>query len=505
MSQDTAEPAKYRNLDEIHLKKRQETRRKDDIPETVTRLATENLSWKKPVNDGRIWPVILDFAGQAIYRAIHPLFTSREAIYLLMFDLTKDLSATAHCFVKEPQCSEVEIQAPDSNDTNLDHIMRWMDLVHSYKHVVNGEILPPVILVGTHADLLEGDLSVKTNCVEDVKEKIGDTTRDFSEHIGKTFAVNNTLAGIRRIDKEDPQVVSLREEILKVGDAMPHTKTEVPLKWLQVEDEVFDLASKGTNYITRQNFKENICDETCQFEKEGDFEVLLNFLHDRGTVVYHGCAADPGSLVVLNPKWLVEVLCQIVTVEKQNEENTRIRNLRKDLGQKGILHEELLDYSCEKLNLTDIKGSLLTLMKKFNLLCEYTCKEGSSIYLVPCMLISKAEDKLMLNTSGNQELAPAYITFTTQYVPGGLFSRLVVLFVEFAERRIACDQPKLCANFARFFIGEFTGIEFICYKRVIKIRVWDHDNANSNPIEKEPDACSEVLRYVSNDWKSSTL
>ncbi|XP_078376165.1 uncharacterized protein LOC144659573 [Oculina patagonica] len=373
--------------------------------------------------------------------------------------------------------------------------MRWMDLVHSYKHDENGEILPPVILVGTHADVVEGDLSAKKKCVEDVKEKMCDTTREFSEHIGKTFAVNNTLAG-KEHDDEDPQIVSLREEILKVGDVMPHTKMQVPLRWLQVEDEVYDLVSKGTNYITRQDFKENICDAICQFEIEGDFEVLLNFLHDRGTVVYHGCADDPESLVVLNPKWLVDVLCQIITVEKQNEENTRIRNLREDLGQKGILHEELLDYSCEKLNLADIKGSLLTIMKKFNLLCEYTCKEGSSMYLVPCMLISKAEDELMFNTSENQELAPAYITFNTHYVPGGLFSRLVVLFVEFAERRIACDQPKLCANFARFFIGEFTGIEFVCYKRVIKIRVWDHDNANSNPIEKEPDVCSEVLSFL---------
>ncbi len=504
MSQDTAEPENYGNPDEIYLKKRQETRRNDDIPDEVTRLTIENLSKEKSDNDDGIWPVILDFAGQAIYRAIHPLFTSREAIYVLVFDLTKDLSAIANCFVKEPHCSEVEILAPNSNDTNLDHIMRWMDLVHSYKHVEGGEILPPVILVGTHADLLEGDPSVKIKCVEDVKEKICDTTRDFSEHIGKTFAVNNTLAG-KEPDEEDPQIVRLREEILKLGDALPHTKLEVPLRWLQVEDEISDQVSKGTNYITRQVFKENICDEICQFEIEGDFEVLLNFLHDRGTVVYHGCADDPDSLVVLNPKWLVEVLCQIITVEKQTEEKTLIRNLRKDLGKYGILDAKLLDDCCERLKLADIKESLLAIMKKFNLLCEYTCKEGSSIYLVPCMLTSKAEDELVFNTSGNQELAPAYITFNTQYVPGGLFSRLVVLFVEFAERRIACDQPKLCANFARFFIGEFTGIDFVCYKRVIKVRVWDHDNANSNPIEKETDVCSEVLRYVSNDWKSSTL
>lgn len=501
MSQDTAEPEKYGNLDVVYSKERQGTKRKDDIPDIVTKLAIENLGKKKSDNDDGVWPVILDFAGQAIYRAIHPLFTSREAIYVLMFDLTKDLSALAQCFVKEPHYGEAEISTPDSNDTNLDHMMRWMDLVNSFKHFENGEILPPVILVGTHADLLEGDLSVRKKCAEDIKEKICDTTRDFSEHIGKTFTVNNTLAG-KELGEEDPQIVRLREEILKVGEGMPHTKLVVPIRWLQVEDEVYDLASKGTNYITRQDFKENICDDICQFEIEDDFEVLLNFLHDRGTVVYHGCADQPDSLVVLNPKWLVDVLCQIITVEKQSEETTTIRNLRKDLGKYGILHPDLLHESCERLKLANIKESLLAIMKMFNLLCEYTRKDGCSIYLVPCMLTSKAEDERRLNTFGNQDSAPVYITFNTQYVPGGLFSRLVVLFVEFAARRIECDQPKLFANFARFFIGEFTGIDFVCYKRVIKVLVWDHNNANSNPVEKEPDVCSEVLRYVSHDWQS---
>ncbi|KAJ7369729.1 hypothetical protein OS493_036760 [Desmophyllum pertusum] len=172
----------------------------------------------------------------------------------------------------------------------------------------------------THADLLQEDPGDK---VTKVKDTICDTARDFSNHIiGKTFTVDNTLAG-KQLDEEDPQIVSLRQEILKVGEGMPHTKVEVPLKWLQVENKVYDLASKETNYITREDFKKNICDEICQFEIEDDFEMML----------------------------------------------------------------------CERLKLKDVKESLLDIMKKFNLLCEYTSKEGSSIYLVPCMLTSKPDDE----------------------------------------------------------------------------------------------------------------
>ena len=465
-------------------------KRNSDMPDEVVRLTTDNLSGIESVKDDGIWPVCMDFGGQAIYRAIHPILASREAVYLLVVDPTKDLSAPAQCLVKEPGCDEVKISSPDKNDTNLDHIMRWMDMVNSFKHKKNGDVLPPVILVGTRADLVKDPEIVTTR----VKDIICDTAREFSEHIiGKTFAVNNTLAG-KELEEEDPQVVALRKEILKVADTLPHTQDEVPLRWLQVENEVCYLASRGTNYVTRQDFRKNICDEICKFEVEGDYEVLLQFLHDRGSVVYHGRADDPGSLVFLSPKWLIDVLCQIITVEKQKEEKTLISNLRKDLGKYGILDAKLLDYSCTKLGVGDIKESLLFLMKKFNLLCEYTGKDGGSVYLVPCMLTSTPHDAFMPDVSVNPGPAPVYVTFTTQYVPVGLFPRMVVLCLEFAQRRIACDQPKLRANFARFFVGDHTAVDFVCYKRVIKVHVWNYIDQSMNPVYTEPNVCREVLR-----------
>ena len=466
-------------------------KRNSDMPDEVVRLTSENLLRIESVKDDGIWPVCMDFGGQAIYRAIHPILVSREAVYLLVVDLTKDLSALAQCFVKEPGYDEVKIPSPDKNDTNLDHIMRWMDMVNSFKHEKNGEVLPPVILVGTRADLVQGDPEI---VVRNVKDIICETAREFSDHIiGKTFAVNNTLAG-KELVEEDPQVVALRKEILKVADTLPHTQVEVPLKWLQVENEVCNLASRGTNYVTRQALRKNICDEICKFEVEDDYEVLLHFLHDRGTVVYHGRAEDPGGVVFLNPKWLIDVLCQIITVEKQKEEKTVISNFRKDLGKYGILDAKLLDYSCTKLGVGDIKESLLFLMKKFNLLCEYTGKDGSSVYLVPCMLTSTPDDAFMPDVSVNPGPAPVYVTFTTQYVPGGLFSRMVVLFFESVQKRIACDQPKLWANFARFFVGDHTAVDFVCYKRVIKVDVWNYIDQSMNPVYTEPNVCREVLR-----------
>ena len=225
-------------------------------------------------------------------------------------------------------------------------------------------------------------------------------------------------------------------------------------------------------------------------DEEDDFEYLLNFLHDRGTIVYHDSANNPNGLVVLDPQWLIDVLCKIVTVKEQEEESLRVLSLRQDLLDKGILHAQLLEHVCKNLKLDRIKDSLLFIMKKFNLLCECKNKDGISIYLVPCMLTTKPADDLMGPVFHGS--APVFITFDTNYVPAGLFSRLLVLFGEWAACKTSCEQQQFYANAARFFIGKVTCLGFACFKTVIKIHLWTMDN--SNPAETEPELCSEVSR-----------
>ena len=516
----------------------------DNIPDEIVRLLDGKQKEEFAALPDGVWPVIWDLAGQAVYRAIHPIFMSPEAVYILVFDLTKELTSSAQCKVRTEGWEEVEIAAPDSGDTNLDHIMRWLDLVHSLRQSSKGETLPPVVLVGTHADCANSNRMIA------LRKFLSRNARVLSKRIAQTLTVDNTRAG-ESPSQEDRQIVNLREEILKAADTMPHTNIQVPLKWLEVENKVYELSKQGEKYTTRQRFKMEIfdyqeflgdddveddfddsnedsneddvsvydddgdddddvdgyddCSDVCvdnvngnaeegllmeEEDEEDDFEHLLNFLHDRGTIVYHDSANNPNGLVVLDPQWLIDVLCKIVTVKEQEEESLRVLSLRQDLLDKGILHAQLLEHVCKNLKLDRIKDSLLFIMKKFNLLCECKNEDGISIYLVPCMLTTKPADDLMGPVFHGS--APVFITFDTNYVPAGLFSRLLVLFGEWAARKTSCEQQQFYANAARFFIGKVTCLGFACCKTVIKIHLWTMDN--SNPAETEPELCSEVSR-----------
>ena len=451
-----------------------------EIPQEIANLVEGLEQGSSRTSDG-IWPVIWDFAGQSIFRAIHPIFMSLAGVYILVFDLTQELCATAQCRVREEGYDDVEIPAPDSDDTNLDHNMRWLDLVRSFSE--DDETLPAVILVGTHADSVNGDPEQRI-------DTFLDSAGIFNSHIEKTFTVDNATAG--QLSEEDP-IVDLREEILKVAEKLPHTKDDIPLIWLEVEDGVYSQVTQGEKYMTRQKFKTEIATKVCDFESEDDFEVLLQFLHDRGTIVYHDRADNPDGLVVLDPQWLVDVICKIITTEKQKGEKPRVRLLRRDLANHGILRAELLDISCKAQQLMNIQHSLLFIMKKFNLLCEWKHEGKSSDFLVPCMLTKKPEGNLVDKILKQHE--PVFITFSTNYVPCGLFSRLLVFFWEWAASRTCnCEEQQLFADAATFVIGENTCAAFVCCKTVIKIYILVIDK--SKQVDK--DVCLQLHRLVFN-------
>ena len=455
----------------------------ESIPDQIAHLLEREISKEEAAVADGIWPVIWDFAGQAVYRAIHPIFLSPEAAYILVFDLTKDLLAASQCRLKKEGHQEVEIPVADTNDTNLDHIMRWMDLVHSLRDPENGTVSRNVVLVGTHADLVDGDPEKKMDAM---KNFLTGYAKVFIKRIARTVTVDNTHSG-----QEDPQIVKLREEILKIADNMPYTKIEVPLKWLEVENKIYDLSKQGEKYTTRRKFMSQIVAHKDD-DVADDLEHLLDFLHDRGTVVYHNCADNPGGLVVLDPQWLIDILCKILTVKGDKEEALHILSLRRALKEEGILDAELLDHACKNLELGHIKESLLFIMKKFNLLCDWKHDINKATYLVPCMLTVKPQEDLMGPVF--QGCAPVYITFDTSYAPFGLFTRLIVVFGEWVAAITSTGKPDLFANAARFVIGEVTCVAFACSKTVIKVHIWTMDG--SNPVEREPKVTLEAARYT---------
>ena len=403
---------------------------------------------------------------------------SSDDIYLLVFDLTKKLSEKAECRVNVGH-KERTATARDSEDTNLDHLFRWMDLIHSLKtdFQSDGFSYPPVILVGTHADCVDDPRQAIKSVVEEKCSSVFDEYT-YLPHIADCLPIDNTKSG-KSADQEE--ISELRKKILELADKMPHTKREIPLQWHRVEKEIRQPVWQKQKYLQKESFRKDIVSHHCTFESEDDFDELVYFLHGRGTIVYHEHDKKKDGLIVLNPQWLINVLCEIIKVKPGKDEKPWIKEDRKELKNKGVLSGRLIDYTCSKESVDLIKDSLISLMDKFNLICKWPEKTeetrtGESQVLVPCMLTTFYEGKKEKEKE-EENAAPIYLTFRTKYVPFGLFCRLVVLFAKTPQFN---NTYKLYANKARFALdNENHVLQLLCYKSVIKLQIFGNQSGTA--------------------------
>lgn len=455
----------------------------DNLPQNVANLVERVLRQEHFSASEEVWPVIWDFSGQSLLHGMNPIFMSREAVYLLVCDLTKDLFSKEHT---DQSARATTMQ--HKTDSSFDHLVRWMDLVHSFQDTsaasVTSSAQPPVILVGTHADKVSGD---PWNRLEAILDSFHG--KQFSSHIVDKFSVDNTRAGQAQ---EDPTILTLRQKIISVASSLPHTNREIPLQWLRVEKVLHSLAAKGFKYITLQQFK-TVAKRVCRFQVDEDSDELLHFLCDCGAVLCFKENDESNSLVFLDPQWLVRLFCQIIAVVSGKKEPMNIRQCRQTLAKKGILSEELVNFACQESDLNLSKESLLSVMEKASLVCRLEVQNGEVVYLVPSMLPATPENEI-LGLIDQYITAPVYITFSTGYIPYGLFSRFVVLFSDWASKEHSARPPKMSANTARFFIGKKNdySLTFAFFKSVVMVHVL---REGSKEEETEITAiCQQVYR-----------
>ena len=445
-------------------------------------------------SDEIFWLVLWDCGGRAVYRDIQHLCMSSMTIYILVLDLTRNLSDSADSLFKVVSHNDAEVESPNSEDTILDHILRWLSLIHSY---ISGSTYPSsntplnknegqnrsVIMVGAKADMVEGDpvrrmQSLRLNIAQHFPECL---LRYITE---ESFVVDNTRAG-GTSDQEDLQIGCLRETIIDLANKMPNTKKEIPLEWLSVEQEI---VGHPAPYVSKTKFRQEFAEKCCPVIEDKELEELLYFLQSHSRILYLPNNLD--GLVVLDPEWLIGTIQEIITTKPKWTYPLEHQSHYDNLENSGVLSGKLLDLACGKLNINDIKDSMAFILKKFSIFIDLKKIYGDSIYLVPCML--KKLEEIVQNTSSGP--APLYLRFGEgKHVPSGLFARLVVHFGEWVSTQCSAEQPDLNSNAALFFVDEKHTVRIECHSTAIKLYFSIEDASD----QMDANSFSEtILRWV---------
>ena len=450
----------------------------DRVPEEIASLVQTLLHEEKNVEgEEGIYAVLWDFGGQSVYYVTHPLFLTSRAIYLLVYDLSRDPYEKA----TPPDRGGMFKSFQDNFNmkTNLDYLDFWMTSVASLateggnRQESTGckllpENLPCVFLVCTHADQPHGGADPRALASEIFHVL---QNKPYSSHLyERVFVVDNSKSGG---ESECPEVLLLRQTVRSVAEELPQMKEAIPIRWLQYEKALHVIQEEGYRWISFQRAKQ-VASEKCKIVDDEEFLTVLNFLHDQRILIHFDDSPQLNKLVILNPQWLIDVFKKVITVKPFDSEEREFRHLWEKLEKTGVLAEKLLEHLWGPLlQQEETCESLVAIMEKFSLMCLLPSSAPlcDKQYLVPSMLMSHPPGGV-IKLSKSRKNPSLFLKLQSCQIPPSLFPRLVLLFLQWCTTEFqSTEDPKLYHNFARFFISPNGGcsVIFLCRSSSVEV------------------------------------
>ncbi|XP_078383044.1 uncharacterized protein LOC144665651 [Oculina patagonica] len=438
------------------------------LPNDVMEMVEQYLQGLKLEDDIKAKEVMLsvwDFAGQHLYYASHSIFLSLRAVYVLVHNLSKDLSTQAEPCARQGTL-DILLENP-TNQTNLDNLLSWLVSVHCIRPTRDEAddrkgnprcLRPPVFIVGTHADKPFEDIVEMERCIKkSIKGKA------YEKHVIRPFfAVDNTgsLSGYG--------VQSLQNKIMEVLNQEPYMGEEVPIRWFNFEKVVEELVATKIYHMDLDQLL-TVTKRVCRIDDEEELSTMLDFYHDLGVIVKFG------RTVVLQAQWLIDLFKLLITVRPYDEVNSLYSECWQELEESGILRMALVDHVFADLVQKGLsKEDILNMMELYGLIAKLSFLpadgEQEERYFVPAQLRSSPSELYQIEPS-DCDPCPLYLEFLDGFVPHGLFAQLLARCIRWCSEYNPKTAPNLYQNGARLFIGKQTifYLILICRKRFIKV------------------------------------
>ncbi|KAL3854325.1 hypothetical protein ACJMK2_013599, partial [Sinanodonta woodiana] len=463
-----------------------------------------------------------DFAGQYVFYTTHQTFLSYRAIYLLVLDLSQQITSLIQdeCFIDISGSKQCQVQ--ETIDT-------WMNLIHSCSPSPQSGI-PAVILVGTHLDQIPERVRSGTqpmmsetvdftlpsasthadtakDCLiyrDEVCEKYFGEIRSYLKDkptrfhlVDEDFAIDNTVV--------DSKLVALKKKIVEVASQQPYWGEEVPARWILLERELMRLKDAGIKVIPRTLLEKFNEAEEVPIPTE-ELGLFLKFQNDIGTILYFNIEVLKDKIVLV-PQWMIDALKSLITAKKFVLKKALAVADKWDMFNKsGKLSLELIDAIWTKENYPDLhdnKKHILLLMEHLNIIARPRCfsEDGSEIkvdncFLAPCMLKEKTPERIMFPEPDPEMKNSSSVLcyhFMDKFLPSPIFHRLLATCVSRwpiakrkSEHQIFCG----CCIFSLDLHHELTVLfrEYVIYVQVIRF--------GTTAMTPSSKLCIEVKEFI---------
>ena len=444
---------------------------------------------------------INDIGGQPGFLEMLPALSTGPAMYLVFFDLSKELDK---CYKIPFSCDNSVVTPYDAIHTveaTISQILSSITSVHCISHesshlditkaVDFGEkfncfqqVKPVAALIGTHKDQLKENTDQR---LENVSKSLTNITSRFTKIVAHPDSSRSFFAVDNRFGTDECDVGPIRDFMSTTFQT--HFKdASLPIRpnWLW-----FSLILRREYRIVSKVDYLEIAKLLGIDSKEINF--VLWYLHFcTGTLMYYPDIQDDWfkDHIICSPQVVFDSISQLIVASlcTLHSEGPYIEYERKEMIQRGQFSIESIEKYCsryqvkqklEKADLIPIK-QLVKLLKHINLLSPIVHKEADRervTYFMPAVLDCATPDELTTAPPpdiNNPE--PLLITFSCGYVPTGTFCGLITRLVSLGPSGILGMTWELVEegvkrNIVSFHVAKSNKVTLIARESYYEIRV----------------------------------
>ena len=413
----------------------------------------------------------LDSGGQLAYHDILPIFVNMPAIYLHVFNLTKELSECPRDEIKFSDGTEgLSATSPLTVAQMMTRSVMTVSALADRKVQLPGEVQPEgghephVAFIGTHLDKL---IDVHGENTPKKLGQVGDKLREIlpsyslekivmkyqhSRRFPMFFPINNIMYAEESGKGQAADITSVTIKYLKkrIQDLVGGVKVKVPVKWYLYQLMEWDRRLQE-EYCPVRTYKElyRSCHK-CIDIGDGEFYAMVTYFHALGLLI-HICGANASQtghndcLVFTNPSYLFENISKLYRVQFEEAEGESMILLQRE----GKLTKSALpDLEVDVAHLSH--NDFMDILVKFFIGVDIEPIEGVRTLFVPSVLTNSPDivNQFYPECGIAQSLCFAITFKDTLFIPCGVFTGMIARLFSVGWKTYHRSNSRMCMKFS---------------------------------------------------------
>ncbi|XP_069103260.1 uncharacterized protein [Argopecten irradians] len=399
---------------------------------------------KKGDEDVKGFVTIFDFGGECVFYNTHHCFLSSNMVFVLVIDVNMCLD-------------------PERSRSGYEIAEYWLKNIATYflEDKTEDKRTPPIIIVGSHLDMLSSDKDEQRKLFADVLEKLHENqhVREIIEnHVQEMFAIANLHDSTVNQDVYE----ELWQKIMEIAPLQSQWKKAIPSKWVALEHELIRLKNKGRIILKYDELLEVNSNLPVPLLETEIFPFLKNLKYTGTFLCFNLHTKHP--FIVIQPQWIIDAFKQIIT-DQRFKGNLSYKLLARwsQYAKSGVLPMDFARQLWGEERFRQNFETLCIVMESLSLLAKPIKNDPNTevdYFIVPCMLPTASQEFTLPFLKNAATTVVLCLEFNTPFIPRAIWDKLITSCIhrfekiqepeynalEFIHRELACLKVNAAWN-----------------------------------------------------------